>query len=326
VSVKPFTPTSGNASLNGFVFGNTINQTGGANGITRGLFINPTLTSAADWRSIELTNNTGFGIFQSGTATNSFAGNVGIGTTTPATLLNLYGASGITVDWSTTGSGKRAALIGKILGVTKWELSTIGVNDFAIDVNGSERMRITDNGNVGIGTTTPNARLDVNGNTIITGSLTVVTGSARELQVTPTGVNIGNIVTDIHTVTGSLQVSGSITGSLFGTASFASTASFAPAYLPIAVQQTTGLTISFTQDRVYGTFALPETGSAITSNTASAILGVTNLIIHSASAAPTTGSDFKKLSGSPNYVPGLNYIYCTYIADNQIIYSINQAT
>jgi hypothetical protein len=158
----------------------------------------------------------------------------------------------------------------------------------------------------------------------------------------------GNIVQ----ITGSLRVSGSITGSLFGTASFAqtasfapnyvltsatssmtvisssfaTTASFAPAYLPIAVPQTTGLVISFTQDRVYGTFASPETGSAITSNTASAILGVTNLIIHSASSAPTTGSDFKKLTGSSDYVAGLNYIYCTYIANNQIIYSISQAT
>ncbi len=123
-----------------------------------------------------------------------------------------------------------------------------------------------------------------------------------------------------------MTVTQGITGSLLGTASFASTASFAPAYLPIAVPQTTGLTISFTQDRVYGTFASPETGSSIISDTGSAILGVTNLIIHSASAAPTTGSDFKKLTGSSDYVAGLNYIYCTYIANNQIIYSISQAT
>jgi hypothetical protein len=37
-------------------------------------------------------------------------------------------------------------------------------------------MRLTTAGLLGIGTTTPNAKLDVNGNTIITGSLTV-TGS-----------------------------------------------------------------------------------------------------------------------------------------------------
>jgi hypothetical protein len=73
------------------------------------------------------------------------------------------------------------------------------------------------------------------GNSEITGSLTVITGSARELQVTSTGVNIGNIITDTHTVTGSLNISGSVTatnftGSLFGTSSWArnaTTASFA---------------------------------------------------------------------------------------------------
>ena len=47
------------------------------------------------------------------------------------------------------------------------------------------------------------------GNQIISGSLTVFTGSAVELQVTNTGVTIGNIVTDTHRVTGSLNISGS---------------------------------------------------------------------------------------------------------------------
>ena len=53
---KGFAPTSGNAIYNLMTIIPTINQTGGANGITRGLFINPTLTSAADWRGIEVTN------------------------------------------------------------------------------------------------------------------------------------------------------------------------------------------------------------------------------------------------------------------------------
>ena len=50
-----FAPTSGTAVHNGLVINNTINQTGGANGITRGLLINSTLTAAADYRALEIT-------------------------------------------------------------------------------------------------------------------------------------------------------------------------------------------------------------------------------------------------------------------------------
>lgn len=46
----------------------------------------------------------------------------------------------------------------------------------------------------------------------VTGSLTVITGSSVELRVTNTGVNIGSVVTDTHTLTGSLNISGSIVG------------------------------------------------------------------------------------------------------------------
>jgi hypothetical protein len=71
------------------------------------------------------------------------------------------------------------------------------------------------NGRVGINKVTPSYTLDVSGSgnytngLIVTGSLTVITGSSIELQVTNTGVTIGNVVTDIHRVTGSLNVSGS---------------------------------------------------------------------------------------------------------------------
>ena len=44
----------------------------------------------------------------------------------------------------------------------------------AASVSLTEKMRITSGGSVGIGTTSPNARLDVNGDAIITGSLTVL--------------------------------------------------------------------------------------------------------------------------------------------------------
>ena len=49
-------PAGGTSVFNSFNLSPTINQTGGANGITRSLYINPTLTSAADFRAIEVTN------------------------------------------------------------------------------------------------------------------------------------------------------------------------------------------------------------------------------------------------------------------------------
>jgi hypothetical protein len=51
-----FTPTSGTGVWNLVQLNPTINQTGGANGITRGLYINPTLTAAADFRAIEVSS------------------------------------------------------------------------------------------------------------------------------------------------------------------------------------------------------------------------------------------------------------------------------
>jgi hypothetical protein len=53
---RPFSPTSGTGTTNAITYNATINQTGGASGITRGLYINPTLTSAADFRAIEVVN------------------------------------------------------------------------------------------------------------------------------------------------------------------------------------------------------------------------------------------------------------------------------
>ena len=47
-------------------------------------------------------------------------------------------------------------------------------------------------------------------NVTITGSLTVFTGSGVELQVTSTGVRIGNALTDNHLLTGSVSVTGSV--------------------------------------------------------------------------------------------------------------------
>lgn len=78
---RSFSPTSGTATYTVLRIAAEINQTGGANGITRGLYVNPTLTAAADWRSIEWSNNIGWGLYGAGTANNYLGGSLGIGTT-----------------------------------------------------------------------------------------------------------------------------------------------------------------------------------------------------------------------------------------------------
>jgi len=103
---------------------------------------------------------------------------------------------------------------------------------------------------------------------VISGSFTVVTGSSIEFQVTNTGIKIGNLITDSHNLTGSLNVlgsitgslSGSITGSLFGTASQATSASYAFT-ASSAISSSYALTASFALNGGGGA-SFPYTGSA----------------------------------------------------------------
>ena len=131
-------------------------------------------------------------------------GKVGIGTTTPATNLDVSGVA-----------NSLQARFGNIAN-RGLEISTVAIsgrNDAGSILNGTgdgsngtlifqtddvERVRINALGNVGIGTTTPNAKLDINGNTIITGSLTV-SGSSTFTNIGPANF------------TGSLGVTGSTT-------------------------------------------------------------------------------------------------------------------
>ena len=157
-----FNPTSGTGVINTFTLATTVNQTGGANGITRGLYVNPTLTAAADWRSIELSNNSGFGIYQSGaSALNYFAGNVGIGTTAPASRLDL----GTDVGSIAHIGGMRIFQSGGISylqsGATRtggsWAPLYFGSYSSGTDI----KMAIDLSGNVGIGTTAPSGKMHV---------------------------------------------------------------------------------------------------------------------------------------------------------------------
>jgi hypothetical protein len=79
----------------------------------------------------------------------SSAGNVGIGNTAPATPLDVTG---------TTRSGNfRVNSGGTVTGSGIWGTDTV----LAFNTNSNERMRIDTSGNVGVGTTAPNAQLHV---------------------------------------------------------------------------------------------------------------------------------------------------------------------
>lgn len=77
-----FTPTTGTATHSIFDMGGNINQTGSANGITRGCHVSATVVTAADWRSFEITPNIGWGVYQTGaSAKNALAGATVVGST-----------------------------------------------------------------------------------------------------------------------------------------------------------------------------------------------------------------------------------------------------
>jgi len=90
-----FAPTSGTAVHNQLSFTGTINQTGGASGIVRGINLAHTMTAAADYRAIEIADNlaNAHGIYQTGALTkNVFVGKTTHGATTAPTALLMLAA------------------------------------------------------------------------------------------------------------------------------------------------------------------------------------------------------------------------------------------
>ena len=138
-------------------------------------------------------------------------GNVGIGISTPQRDLSIYsGAPTLQLIATGSGSGVSDGLI--------FSLENSGVNAqmwnhengfIRFGNNNAETVRITSTGDVGIGTTSPTVKLDVNGDikgTNITASGTVTVGNfggSTNVMVKPTlTAGVGQIVPLFHYSTG----------------------------------------------------------------------------------------------------------------------------
>ena len=172
--------------------------------------------------------------------------NIGIGTITPRTKFDVYGGDATI----------RTAFIGTVAAfgdsyTTFSHLNRTGSRNYSflsdkdgltyvnaeagssinLRIDNIDKVNIDASGNLGIGTTTPNTTLDVNGNAIITGSLFVTSG---------------------------------VTGSLLGTASYADqalSASYAPPTFPYTGSATISGSLRVTGTVIGGFNPRPVTGS-----------------------------------------------------------------
>ena len=139
-----------------------------------------TITNLIGYYSPDLTvgtNNYGFqgdvsagtnkyNLYMSGTAQNYFAGNVGIGTVNPLEKLSLgitYTTGVETALLSGESGGARLSAITHLQESTNTGASGLLFKTYTGNGSLTEKVRITNAGNVGIGTTNPTAKLQVNG-------------------------------------------------------------------------------------------------------------------------------------------------------------------
>ncbi|MDE2019289.1 MAG: hypothetical protein KGJ13_02995, partial [Patescibacteria group bacterium] len=164
-----FNPSSGNGIYDMMNMGLTINQTGSANGITRGLYLNPALTGTYDYRNLEVA-----------AATTSLS-NANPAATLYNVLLN-------PITYTTASTTAYTILTASTLDISGAPISTTGTlsitNSYGLRIESNNVTASTTNayglavaaptgatngyaaiftgGNVGIGTTTPSELLTLN--------------------------------------------------------------------------------------------------------------------------------------------------------------------
>ena len=131
-------------------------------------------------------------------------GNVGIGTTTPGSKLEVN-SGGEFINTRFTSTAVASAISFQNSAVTSDEVMVGSQgSDLRLITNGTDRMAIKSNGNVGIGTLTPDSELDVNGTVTISGPNTnelnrAQTGDANLVPIAYANVNSDGTINTVAT-------------------------------------------------------------------------------------------------------------------------------
>jgi len=115
------------------------------------------------------------------------SGNVGIGTTSPNGKLTVAdgetsGVSKTALEFIPQDTYDRNIIFSYDRAQSAYRDLDIDANDVHFNNGGTERMRITSSGNVGIGTTSPAYKLDVNGTGRINGITFLASGATRSIS------------------------------------------------------------------------------------------------------------------------------------------------
>jgi hypothetical protein len=129
-----------------------------------------TLTSSAGTQSIlgglGSVNNMVFNVNSTERMRIDASGNLGLGTTSPNGRIHVSGSANQTLRLTTSGGGAPQIVLETTgLGAQSIIANVGSVQNITFNVNGSERARIDSSGNLGIGTTSPGARLHLGGQT-----------------------------------------------------------------------------------------------------------------------------------------------------------------
>jgi len=121
-----WSPTSGTSTMTAFNYNGTINQTGGANGITRAFYANPTLTAAADFRAFEASTGAIVLPYRAVTTTSS--------------LLN---SDYLIVASNTITITLPSSVAGKIIKIKNIDTGTITINPLSGTIDGVSSKSLT---------------------------------------------------------------------------------------------------------------------------------------------------------------------------------------